>query len=449
MSIGLDFTGKRVMVIGLARTGTEMARFLGRRGATVIANDGKGAAELTARTEELRGLPVEFRLGGEEPAWLEGVDLVIPSPGVPPTNRLLRAAGERGVPILSEIEIAYRFLETPLVAVTGTNGKSTTSTLIARMLATDGRKAFAGGNLGEPLIGFVGGEWDWGVVEVSSFQLEHVEEFRPRIAILLNVTEDHLDRYPDLAAYRAAKERIFAAQAGDDLAVLNRDDPEVWSHSRKAARARVVSFGWSEVSEGVFATPNGIVWREKGREEIFPLARMLMRGVHNVENLMAAAAAALSIPVEPQSVQEAIDRFPGLEHRLEFVREKDGVSFYNDSKATNVGAAVKSLASFPGPVILLAGGLDKGGSYAPLAGAAASRVKKLVLFGAAREVIRRALGHLAETVVVETMEEAVLEASRSARPKDIILLSPACASFDAFANYAARGARFKEIVNGL
>jgi len=445
----MELKGKRVMILGLARTGIETARFLAGRGSEVLLSDHKSERELKTEMQALSQFPVRFLLGGEETAWLEGVDLVVPSPGVPPENPLLREARRRKIEVLSEIELAYRFLRVPLVAITGTNGKSTTTSLIGEILKARGLKVFVGGNIGAPLIGFVSGDWDWGVVEVSSFQLEWVEQFHPRIALLLNLTEDHLDRYPDFASYCEAKERIFRCQQDGDIAVLNREDPLAWA-MRERIRARIIAFGWHEAEEGVFATGSEIVWRgQAGEEERFPLSRVKIQGVHNVENLMAAVAAAKSIGVAGKVIQKVIEEFPGLEHRLEFVREKDGVRFYNDSKGTNVGAVAKSLASFPGPVILLAGGIDKGGDYRILEDEIRRKVKRLILFGAAKEIIKKALGHLTETVVVTTFEEAVREAARSARPGDIVLLSPACSSFDMFQNYAERGKVFKDLVCNL
>jgi len=350
--------------------------------------------------------------------------------------------------ILSEIELAYRFLRAPVVAITGTNGKSTTTALIGEMLRAAGLRAFVGGNIGAPLIGFVSGEWDWGAVEVSSFQLEWVERFRPKIALLLNLTEDHLDRYPNFVSYCKAKERIFHGQSGEDIALLNRDDPLVWS-MRERVRSRVISFGWAEVPAGVWAAGSEILWRDEAGEERFPISRTKLQGVHNVENLMAAVAAAKLAGVPGGIIQQVIDRFPGLEHRLEFVREKDGVRFYDDSKGTNAGAVLKSLASFSAPVILLAGGLHKGGDYRILEEEVRRKVKKLVLFGAAKAMIQRALGHLTETVVVDSFEAAVREAYKSCAPGDVVLLSPACSSFDMFQDYAERGATFKTLVRNL
>lgn len=444
----MELRNKRVMVLGLARTGRETARFLAQRGANVLVSDVRPAADLKAELDGLAGLRIEYRLGGQNLNWLEGVDMVVPSPGVPANNIFLQEAGRRGAEIISEIELAYRFLSLPLMAVTGTNGKSTTTTLIGEILKASGMKAFVGGNLGTPLIACESASWDWGVAEVSSFQLEWVKSFRPRIAVLLNLSEDHLERYPDLAAYGRAKGRIFAAQQEEDVAVLNRDDPRVWA-MRQQLRSKVVSIGLSEVRNGVFVDRDTIVWRDGEREERFPLSGVKIKGVHNVQNMMAAIAATKAIGVEQDIIEKTLEAFPGLEHRLEFIREKDGVRYFNDSKATNVGAVEKSLASFSEPVILLAGGVDKGGDYRPLQDYIRQRVRRLVLFGAAKDTIAEALGHLTETVIVTDLAAAVRDAAAHAQPGDVVLLSPACSSFDMFRNYAERGTAFKTWVHAL
>jgi len=444
----MELKDKRVLVVGLARTGVACARFLTRQGAEVLLSDLRSETDLKPEMEALRGLPIRFLLGVEDLRWLEGVDLVVPSPGVPEGNPLLQEANRRSSKILAEIEIAYRFLRTPLVAITGTNGKSTTTTLVGEMLKANGVKVFVGGNIGAPLIGFVGADWEWGVVEISSFQLEWIEEFRPRVAVLLNLSEDHLDRYPDFATYCRAKERILENQTAKDIAVLNRDDPLVWP-LRQGRPARIISFGFSEVDEGVFAKPEEIVWRDGSHEDRFALSRVKIQGVHNVENMMASIGVAKAVGVPAPIIQRTLEEFSGLEHRLEFVREKGGVRYYNDSKGTNVGAVVKSLASFSVPVILLAGGVDKGGDYGALREGIQKTVKRLVLFGAAKERIAEALGMLTETVIVDAMEAAVRDAHEHARPGDVVLLSPACSSFDMFRNYAERGKVFKSLVQAL
>ena len=444
----MELRDKKVLVVGLARTGIECARFLLNQGAKVSLSDLRSETDLKSEINTLKGLPIDYLLGGEEPRWLEAVDLVVPSPGVPAENPLLHEACSRGIEILSEVELAYRFSRFPIVAITGTNGKSTTTTLVGLMLKANGTQVFIGGNIGAPLIGFVGGDWEWGVVEISSFQLEWIEEFRPRVAVLLNLSEDHLDRYPDFAAYCRAKERIFENQTKKDVAILNRDDPLVWG-MRQGRPARTISFGFSEVDEGVFAKSEEIVWRDASSEERFPLCHVKIQGVHNVENMMAAIAAAKAIGIPAQIIQQTLEEFPGLEHRLEFVREQDGVRYYNDSKGTNVGAVVKSLASFSAPVILLAGGVDKGGDYGVLRDGVRKTVKRLVLFGAAKEMMAKALGALTETVIVDDMEAAVRDAHQHARPGDVVLLSPACSSFDMFRNYAERGRVFRSLVQAL
>src|SRR5947199_4843961 len=444
----MEIKGKKVLVLGLARTGRECARFLAQRGASVQVTDVRSEEELKQEMETLAALPIRYFLGGEEHSGLKGVDIILPSQGVPAENVLLKDGSRRGIKILSEIEFACRFLPAPLVAITGTNGKSTTTTLVGEMLKASGAKVFVGGNIGTPLIGFVGGDWEWGVVEVSSFQLEWIEEFRPRISVLLNLTEDHLDRYPNFRAYCQAKQRIFEAQDANDIAILGRDDRLVWE-MRKRIRARVVSFGFSEVDDGVFVAAREMIWRDGSREEKFPLSRVKIQGVHNVENMMAAIAVAKSAGGSASLIQKVLEEFPGLEHRLEFVREKDGVRYYNDSKGTNVGAVVKSLASFSDPVILLAGGVDKGGDYGILRQEIRQKVRRLVLFGEAQEIIARALGDLTETVIVENLEAAVGDAFAHARAGEVVLLSPACSSFDMFRNYAERGQVFKSLVQAL
>jgi UDP-N-acetylmuramoylalanine--D-glutamate ligase len=444
----MELRGKKILVIGLARTGLACARFLVERGAQVAVSDLRPEAELKEEMKSLAGLPVGFFFGVEKPDWLDAVDCVVPSPGVPADNPLIRAANARKIPVLGEIELAARFFRAPVVAITGTNGKSTTTTLVGEMMKADGRRVFVGGNLGAPFIGALSGEWNWGVLEISSFQLEWTEEFAPRVAVLLNVTEDHLDRYASFDDYRRTKERIFEAQTEADFAVLNREDSRVWA-LRERVEARVSSFGFAEVAQGVFSEGERIVWRGKDKEEFYPLARAKIRGVHNVENMMAAVAAGKLAGIAREPIQQILETFPGLEHRLEFVRERNGVRYYNDSKGTNVGAVVKSLAGFSAPVILMAGGVDKGGDYGPLEEEIKRTVRRLVLFGAAKNVIAAALGHLTETVIAENIADAVRAAAHAARPGDVVLLSPACSSFDQFRNYDERGKIFKSLVRSL
>jgi UDP-N-acetylmuramoylalanine--D-glutamate ligase len=435
-----------VLVIGLARTGVAAARFLAGRGARVRAVDRRSAAELGAVVDEVAAI-AELRLGADDPAALDGVALVVPSPGVPADGPLLAAAVARGIPIVSEIELAARHLDVPLLAVTGTNGKSTTTTLLGAMLRQDGRRTFVGGNLGTPLISAVDRGDDVAVVEVSSFQLEWVDRFHPRIGVFLNLTDDHLDRYPDLDAYGRTKLRMFARQGARDTAVLNGGDPWLRRHARDFT-ARTLWFGAGE-GVAIRADEAAIRLRLGGGEEVYPLARVALVGAHNRENMMAAIAAARAFGVPAARVQEALEAFRGLEHRLELVRERNGVRWVNDSKGTNAGAVIKSLESFPGNVVLLAGGIEKGGDYGVLRDPVARRVKHLVLFGAARDMLARTLAGTTTIEVVDTLAAAVAAADAHATRGDVVLLSPGCASFDMFRDYADRGRQFKALVEAL
>jgi UDP-N-acetylmuramoylalanine--D-glutamate ligase len=353
---------------------------------------------------------------------------------------------------VSEVELAFRFLRRPLVAITGTNGKTTTTTLIGEMLRASGKRAFVGGNIGDPLINFAAGpqEEEWGVVELSSYQLEGIEEFRPAVSVLLNITEDHLDRYPGFQAYGEAKGRIFMNQGKEDHAVLNADDPLTFAYAHRIqpqillfSRERAVPAGCS-LDRGaiLFQGPDGV-------RERYPLDRLRIRGAHNLENLMAAIAASRACGCPRAPLQEVIETFEGLEHRLEWVRDLGGVKFFNDSKGTNVGSVVKSLISFEEPVLLIAGGRDKEGDYGPLKDLVSRGVKGMALIGEAKERMFGALGSLTETAKLGSLEEAVEWAWSRAKPGDVVLLSPACSSFDMFENYQERGRRFKEIVRGL
>jgi UDP-N-acetylmuramoylalanine--D-glutamate ligase len=438
---------RHVLVLGLRRTGQAVAATLAARGVRVRAADGR-----TADALGLGAVPagVELRLGEDGPGLLAGVDLVVPSPGVPRDAPVLAAAIRRGIPVRSEIEVAFRLLSCPVVAITGTNGKSTTTTLAGLALERAGLRTFTGGNLGTPLIAAVGLEPEIAVAEVSSFQLEWVERFRPRVGCLLNLTPDHLDRHGSLAEYREAKARLFAAQEARDFAVANRDDPEAWS-AVAGVRSRLVSFGAAPVACGAFAGEGFAALRlPDAPEERYPLGRTRLAGRHNVENILAAITVARLAGAPAEAVQAAIDGMEPLPHRLTLVAERAGVAWYDDSKATNVGAAAKSLESFTGPVVLLAGGLDKGAGYEPLAASAAGKVRLALVFGAARERIEGAL--VAGGIPVErvrTLEEAVGRAAAVASPGDTVLLAPACASFDMFADYAARGRAFRAAVEAL
>jgi UDP-N-acetylmuramoylalanine--D-glutamate ligase len=448
----MSHRGRHALVLGAARTGRAVCRVLVARGARVRLADRRGAKELADAIATLGD--VELRLGEDGPALLAGIDLVVPSPGVAATAPLLAAAVARGVEVTSEIEIAAGLLHCPLIAITGTNGKSTTTTLVGDILRAAGRRPFVGGNLGTPLIEAVDGPYDVAVAEVSSFQLEWVRTFRPAIAVLLNVTADHLDRHGSMAAYIAAKARIFAAQGPEDAAVLNRDDEAVWALA-PGLRGRVISIGGcaADVAEGAFAHDDGhgraIVYRDRsGSEQAFPLANVGLVGDHNVENMMAAVAVGRLCGIGAGEIQRALEGATPLPHRCEFVGELGGVRYYDDSKATNVGAVVKSLAGFAGPVVLLAGGLDKGTPFDGLRPAVAARVRSVVAYGVAAERIAGDLAGAAPVVRITGFAEAFRAAAAAALPGDTVLLSPGCASFDQFADYAERGRTFRELVRG-
>jgi UDP-N-acetylmuramoylalanine--D-glutamate ligase len=449
--MGTDYAGKRVLVIGLGVTGLAAGQFLAGRGAKVFAQDDAEPAKLGDRLARARRFAQEVRAGGEGWDDPRGFDLVVPSPGIEPYGGTLRAALDAGIPVWSEIELAFRELAIPLVAVTGSNGKSTTTTLIGEMLRADGRKAFVGGNLGTPLIECAQDPRDAevAVAEVSSFQLEHVERFQPRVALLLNLCEDHLDRYRSFEEYAAAKARIFERQGPRDVLIHNAEDPHVATLAARALSRRLPFSNRRALAEGIFQRNGRVIHREDGKEEHYSLDAMRIAGAHNIENLMAAILAARQVGVSPGAIREAIASFRGLPHRLAHVRDVDGVSYFDDSKGTNVGAAVRSVGSFTRPVILIAGGKDKGGDYGPLREAAARACKAVVLIGEAAPRIEKALGGVTRASRADSMADAVARAHAEASPGDVVLLSPACSSFDMFSSYAERGEIFERLVRAL
>jgi UDP-N-acetylmuramoylalanine--D-glutamate ligase len=448
----MDLKDKRVLVVGLARTGEATVRFLAGQSAAVRVSEKRPRQELEPSLESLRGIPVEWELGGHTLPFFLEAELIVVSPGVPMNLGPLEEARKKGIPVWSEVELASRFLRRPMIAITGTNGKTTTTTLVGEMLRADGRSAFVGGNIGNPLINFVSGpqKEEWAAVELSSFQLEGIQRLRPLVAVLLNVTEDHLDRYPSFQDYTGAKGRIFENQGTEDIAVINADDPLAFQFAHRV-KSQVVLFSRERtVPAGCFLRRGEILFQgSDGKRERFRLDRMKIRGAHNLENFMAAIAACKSCGCAREALQKTIDGFEGLEHRLEWVRDVDGVKFFNDSKGTNVGAVVKSLASFEEPVWLIAGGRDKEGDYGPLKSLIAGKVKGMALIGEARERMFGSLADLTETVKLDSLEEAVRWVWSKTRPGDVVLLSPACSSYDMFVNYQERGKRFKAIVNGL
>jgi UDP-N-acetylmuramoylalanine--D-glutamate ligase len=448
----MDLRGKKVLVVGLARTGAATVRFLAQRGARVKGSEVKAAEELKAPLEALRGLSVEWEFGGHTLPFFLGAELIVVSPGVPLSLPLLKKATERGIPVISEIELAFRFLRRPVIAITGTNGKTTTTTLIGEMLRAGGQQAFVGGNIGNPLIQFAAGaqEEKWAVVELSSYQLEGIEKFRPAVAVLLNITEDHLDRYPSFQAYGKAKGRVFENQGKEDYAVLNADDALTFSFAHRVESQVLLFSRERPVPVGCFLDRGGILFQAaEGQRERYGLDRVKIRGAHNLENLMAAIASSRVCGCPPEALQKVMEEFDGLEHRLEWVQEVEGVQFFNDSKGTNVGAVVKSLMSFQEPIWLIAGGRDKEGDYGPLKDLIREKVKGMALIGEAKDRMFGALGNRTETVKADSLEEAVEWAWGRAKPGEVVLLSPACSSFDMFENYQQRGRRFKEVVRGL
>jgi len=443
--------GKRVLVVGLARTGIGVVRFLAEHRAGVMVTDIQAADELRPYLSEITGLNVGTELGEHRIETFLNSDLIVVSPGIPLSIEPIAAAREKGIEVISEIELACRFIRDPIIGVTGTNGKTTTTILLGDVLKVSGKKVFVGGNVGNPLIDCAGrGKWDYVVAEISSFQLEGIHEFRPHIALMLNITEDHLDRYPHYEEYTEAKFRIFLNQRSSDFAVLNADDGTINAMSSEIRARRWFFSLTSPLKVGAFFNRDSLIYRDaKGKVERFKLANVPLRGIHNIENMLSVVATAKICSCPQESIQTALESFRGLPHRLEFVRELDGVGFYNDSKGTNVGSVVKSLMSFQEPIILIAGGKDKGGDYGPLKGIVKERVKRLILIGEARQRLAKALGKSVPTTEADTLEEAVHRAFDQSKHGDVVLLSPACSSFDMFRDYEERGNLFKEIVHEL
>jgi len=446
----MELKNKKVLVVGLAKTGVACARFLASKGADVTVSDMRNETQLAGPLAELAGFEIVRELERHDLATFLASDLIVVSPGVPMDLPQLLAAQRAGIEIISEIELAARFIDVPLAAITGTNGKTTTTTLLGAIFKHNGYHTFVGGNIGNPLIEMAGSHQivDQVVAEISSFQLEWINSFRPTVAALLNLSEDHLDRYPSYRDYINAKLRIFENQTKDDFAVLNRDDELVWEQAGKLA-ARVFPFSRTvELEEGIFHRDGVITYRHDGREECFPTAAIRLQGVHNLENIMAAMACALLLGCRPDETFETVLCFEALHHRMEFVREVRGVRYYEDSKATNVGSVQKALESFE-EITLIAGGKDKGGSYAPLAGMVGERVRHLILIGEAAGRMQAELGSLTDTRQASTLEEAVQLAAEITVSGGTVLMSPACSSFDMFRDYEERAQRFIATVKAL
>jgi UDP-N-acetylmuramoylalanine--D-glutamate ligase len=456
----LDLKNKKVLVVGLARTGLAVARFLKNRGAQVTATDLKEKDELGSCAQEAITMGISLKLGAHKTESFTGSDLVVLSPGVPHTITPIKAASRAGITVIGEVELASRYIKEPIVAITGTNGKTTTTSLIGEMLKASGCSVFVGGNIGAPLINYLndGTRADVIVAEISSFQLDTIESFRPKVAVLLNVTADHLDRYSDFRHYVQSKGRLFHNQGSTDVAILNGIDPAICElESGIAAQRLYFNIDSTKTDDVTSETRRGVVIGGKemicglpGKPPVMlSLAKFRLKGRHNLENAAAASLAALVAGAERAGIQMALDTYECLHHRLEYLRDVNGVQYYNDSKATNVDAVKRSLESFDSPVILIMGGRDKGGSYTFLKKLIVKRVKRLIAIGEAREKILSALGGLTPSEGARTLAEAVRLAHRAAAPGDVVLLSPGCSSFDMFTDYAERGEAFVKAVEEL
>ena len=441
--------GRRVVVVGAARSGVAAAGLLARRGARVTLTETRASFD---GADGLRDAGVALEVGGHRAETLAGADLIVTSPGVPTAQPVFDAARDRRVEIIGELELASRWLQGRVIAITGTKGKSTTATLVGRMLAAAGRTALVGGNIGVPLSAQVDASTPGTihVVEASSFQLETTTTFKPWIAVWLNVAADHLDRHPTMDAYVAAKARIFANQSADDWAVLNADDPVVVAQGARTAARRALFSVTGAVADGVVVDGDWIVRRTgTGAERLIPLDAVELAGRHMRSNVMAAAAATGLAGVRPPQMVEALRGFHGLEHVMEPAGHVRGVRFVNDSKATNVEAAKRSIESVEGRVVAIVGGRLKGGDLGELREPLAARGGAVVAIGDAAPLVRDALGGTLPVVDARSMREAVERAYDLAGPDGVVLLAPACASFDWFSDYAARGRAFKEEVRAL
>jgi UDP-N-acetylmuramoylalanine--D-glutamate ligase len=447
----VQVAGKNILVVGMARSGVAAAEFLARRGARVTVNDAKPEAELKD-APALRAMGIEIAGGSHPAALFENADLIVVSPGVPLALDAFARARAAGVPIVGEVELASRFLRGRLVGITGSNGKTTTTTLAGEVLKQAGLPVLVGGNIGMPLISLVEASTDDGftVIELSSFQLEAVDQLHLFASVIINITPDHLDRYDSMDDYAAAKANILRNQTVADYAVLNADDERV-SKLETMTPARIIGFSRRrELAEGIFLRGREIVSRWNGAvRTLITRDEIRLRGDHNLENIMSALAVGLACGAAPDSMRRTVAEFKGVEHRLEFVADINGVRFYNDSKATNVDAAIKCIEAFDRGVIVILGGKDKGGDYAPLAPLIRARCEHVILIGAAADKIGAALEGTKPLHRAATMPEAVAMGLTLAAPGDTVLLAPAAASFDMFENYEHRGRVFKQAVQSL
>jgi UDP-N-acetylmuramoylalanine--D-glutamate ligase len=454
----MELKDKRVLVVGLGKSGVASALFLKARGARVTVSDTKSDDELRNEIPALLDSGITIETGGHGERTFRGQDLIVVSPGVPLDAPPLAQARSMGEAVIGEIELAARFLPGPIVAITGSNGKTTTTSLVGEILTASGLHALVGGNIGTPAISLAerATRETVTVLEVSSFQLETISTFRPKVAVVLNVTPDHLDRHKTFEAYADAKARIFENQQGDDFAVLNEDDPTCVG---MATRIKAPVFWFSrqkEVKQGAWVRDRNILFRyavadgQSRQREIMQVSEIPLKGAHNLENVLAAVCAGMLMGCAPEKIREAVRDFKAVEHRLEFVATIRGVDYYNDSKATNVDATIKAIESFPANIHLILGGKDKGSDYSVLNDLLRTRVTRVYTIGAAAGKIESQIAaSKVEVVRAETLENAVRRASTVAATGDVVVLAPACASFDQFKNYEERGQVFKEIVRGL
>ena len=437
---------ERILIVGLGATGVAVAKFLHGIGKQIALADEKPESELASRLTELVGIPFTGHFGPHRKEDLLAYPMIVLSPGVDTEMPLLKEARSKGTRIIGEIELASCFIREPIIAITGTNGKTTTTTLIGEIFKKAFGDVFVGGNIGTPLIRYVteARKTPHIVLEISSFQLETIETFRPNTAILLNITEDHLDRYRNFNEYKEAKYRIFENQTEGDYALINTNILPVVK-----GKPKVLPFSThQEVSEGAFARNGNLYVRFGGREFIYKRELSPLIGIHNTENILTALLTAHIYGIEQAITEDVLKTFRGLPHRVEHIRTINGITFYNDSKATNVDAAKRALESIDGNIVLIAGGKDKGGSYHAIA-EVADKIRALVVIGEAQEKIVQELGGLIKTYSEKSMEDAVLKAREVARAGDMVLLSPMCSSFDMFKDYKDRGNTFRRIVESL
>ncbi|HKQ32491.1 MAG TPA: UDP-N-acetylmuramoyl-L-alanine--D-glutamate ligase [Thermodesulfobacteriota bacterium] len=439
----MELRDRKVLVVGVGKTGMETVKFLLGKGTRVSVSDSSPADKIAEQVKTLKDWSVSYETGGHSSAMFLSADTIVLSPGVPFGIPPVREALERGIEVISEVELASRFIRKPTIAVTGSNGKTTTSTLIARILEKNGRKVFLGANIGTPLIQIADdcGRYDILVLELSSFQLQGIESFRPDVSVILNVTPNHLDHHESFDEYAESKMKIFSNQTAEDWCIYKADDPVIAGYV-PAIKAGKIPFGAADVKNGVSYDGLGI----KFGGDYYDLTGIKLRGRHNVENVMAAVAATTVMGCDPGLIREAVLGFDPLPHRIEYVGEIKGAKFYNDSKSTSPDATLRALESLPPPIILIAGGKDKGVSFEPLREMIEKKVKLMVLMGESRFRMEKDLGGKVGTSLAASLEEALEKTLERIAPGDSVLFSPACSSFDMFRSYEERGRRYKDLV---